>query len=52
MSGATNTMNTPLPDRPLLGALWMTGAIGAFSALAVAGRAVSLTLQALLCPRS
>lgn len=45
MSGTTNTLNAPLTDRPLLGALWMTGAIGAFSAMAVAGRAVSLELD-------
>ncbi|MBT8473878.1 MAG: DMT family transporter [Rhodobacteraceae bacterium] len=32
---------TEAPYRPLLAALWMTGAIGSFSAMAVAGRALS-----------
>ena len=31
------------PDRPLRAALWMTGAIAAFTAMAIAGRAVSET---------
>lgn len=32
---------TDQPDRPLLGALWMTGAIGSFSSMAIAGRALT-----------